>query len=245
MNKYKITIEYNGTNFVGWQKQTNGISIQFCIEDALFKLTGEKVTIFGAGRTDAGVHARGQVAHFEITKLVSLDSIRDGLNQHLKKNPISILKSEKVGNDFNARFSAKIRSYQYKIINRRSPLTIEKNLALGVFKKLNINEMKKAAKLFIGKYDFNAFRSINCQSSSSIKTVNSCVVSQINEEITINVSARSFLHSQVRIMVGTLIEIGKGKIGHNELAEIIASKDRARAGPTVPAHGLYLINVEY
>ena len=245
MNKYKIIIEYSGTNFVGWQKQTNGISIQSCIEDALFKLTGEKTTIFGAGRTDAGVHAKGQVAHFEIKKVISLDSIRDGLNQHLKKNPISILKSEKVDNDFNARFSAKIRTYQYRIINRRSPLTIEKNLALGVFKKLNVNEMKKGAKFFIGKYDFNAFRSIDCQSSSSVKTVNSCEVNEINEEITVNVSARSFLHSQVRIMVGTLIEIGKGKIKSKELAEIISSKDRSRAGPTVPAHGLYLMKVKY
>ena len=245
MNKYKIIIEYSGTNFVGWQKQTNGISIQSCIENALFKLTGEKTTIFGAGRTDAGVHAKGQVAHFEIKKVISLDSIRDGLNQHLKKNPISILKSEKVDNDFNARFSAKIRTYQYRIINRRSPLTIEKNLALGVFKKLNVNEMKKAAKFFIGKYDFNAFRSIDCQSSSSVKTVNSCEVNEINEEITVDVSARSFLHSQVRIMVGTLIEIGKGKIKSKELAEIISSKDRSRAGPTVPAHGLYLMKVKY
>ena len=245
MNKYKIIIEYSGTNFVGWQKQTNGISIQSCIEDALFKLTGEKTTIFGAGRTDAGVHAKGQVAHFEIKKVISLDSIRDGLNQHLKKNPISILKSEKVDNDFNARFSAKIRTYQYRIINRRSPLTIEKNLALGVFKKLDVDEMKKAAKFFIGKYDFNAFRSIDCQSSSSVKTVNSCEVNEINEEITVDVSARSFLHSQVRIMVGTLIEIGKGKIKSKELAEIISSKDRTRAGPTVPAHGLYLMKVKY
>ena len=245
MNKYKIIIEYSGTNFVGWQKQTNGISIQSCIENALFKLTGEKTTIFGAGRTDAGVHAKGQVAHFEIKKVISLDSIRDGLNQHLKKNPISILKSEKVDNDFNARFSAKIRTYQYRIINRRSPLTIEKNLALGVFKKLNVNEMKKGAKFFIGKYDFNAFRSIDCQSSSSVKTVNSCEVNEINEEITVDVSARSFLHSQVRIMVGTLIEIGKGKIKSKELAEIISSKDRSRAGPTVPAHGLYLMKVKY
>ena len=245
MNKYKIIIEYSGTNFVGWQKQTNGISIQSCIENALFKLTGEKTTIFGAGRTDAGVHAKGQVAHFEIKKVISLDSIRDGLNQYLKKNPISILKSEKVDNDFNARFSAKIRTYQYRIINRRSPLTIEKNLALGVFKKLNVNEMKKGAKFFIGKYDFNAFRSIDCQSSSSVKTVNSCEVNEINEEITVNVSARSFLHSQVRIMVGTLIEIGKGKIKSKELAEIISSKDRSRAGPTVPAHGLYLMKVKY
>ena len=245
MNKYKIIIEYSGTNFVGWQKQTNGISIQSCIENALFKLTGEKTTIFGAGRTDAGVHAKGQVAHFEIKKVISLDSIRDGLNQHLKKNPISILKSEKVDNGFNARFSAKIRTYQYRIINRRSPLTIEKNLALGVFKKLNVNEMKKGAKFFIGKYDFNAFRSIDCQSSSSVKTVNSCEVNEINEEITVDVSARSFLHSQVRIMVGTLIEIGKGKIKSKELAEIISSKDRSRAGPTVPAHGLYLMKVKY
>ena len=245
MHKYKINIEYDGTDFVGWQKQENGISIQSSLEDAIYKLTNEDVTIFGAGRTDAGVHAKNQVAHFEIKKNLSLDNIRDGLNQYLKKLSISILKSEIVDENFNARFSANLRVYQYKIKNRRPPLTFEKNLYWGVFKKLNINDMKKAIKYFIGKHDFNAFRSIDCQSSSSLKTINDCNIEAENENIFINISARSFLHSQVRIIVGTLVEVGKGNIKPEEIKEIILRKDRSRAGPTAPAQGLYLIKVEY
>jgi len=245
MPKYKITIEYDGTNFVGWQRQENGPSIQSSIENAIIKLSSEKITIVGAGRTDAGVHAKGQVAHFEINKDIPLDNIRDGLNQHLRKLPIAILKVEIVDENFNARFSAKLRSYQYRIINRRPPLTIDKNQAWGVFKKLSISDMKKTAPLFVGKHDFNAFRSIDCQSSSSIKTINSCNAEKINENILINVSAKSFLHSQVRIIVGTMVEVGKGKIKIEEIKKIIESKNRNRAGPTAPAHGLYLVKIEY
>ena len=245
MPKYKIDIEYDGTNFVGWQKQENGISIQSSIEEAIKKLSSENVTVYGAGRTDAGVHAKEQVAHFETSKDINLKNIRDGLNQHLRKLPIAILSAEIVDENFNARFSAKLRSYQYKIVNRRSPLTFEKNLAWGIFKILNIQDMKEAAKLFIGKHDFNAFRSIDCQSTSSIKTINDCNIQEIDDYILINVSARSFLHSQVRIIVGTLVEVGKGRIKVQEIKEIINCKKRNRAGPTAPAHGLYLIKVEY
>ena len=244
MYNYKIVIEYDGTNFVGWQQQENGQSIQSALQDALFKLSNEKVTIFGAGRTDAGVHAKGQVAHFEINKNMSLDNIRDGLNQYLKKLPISVLSSEIVDKDFNARFSATLRSYQYKIKNRRPPLTFEKKLYWGIFTKLDINDMKRATKYFIGKYDFNAFRSIDCQSRSTLKTIKECNIEEINNNIYINVSAKSFLHSQVRIMVGTLVEIGKGKITKS-LKEIIESKDRSQAGVTAPACGLYLLKVCY
>ena len=173
MPKYKITIEYDGTNFVGWQRQENGPSIQSSIEEAIKKITSETVNVFGAGRTDSGVHAKGQVAHFELSKNISLDKIRDGINQHLRPLPIAILDAKKVNEDFHARFSAQLRSYEYLIINRRSPLTLYKNQAWGVFKQLNINEMKKAALNFVGKHDFNAFRSIDCQSSSSIKTIQS------------------------------------------------------------------------
>ena len=245
MSKIKLTIEYDGTNFVGWQKQKNGISIQSCIEEAIKKLTSKETTLFGAGRTDAGVHAKGQVAHFELTKSLSLDNIRDGLNQYLRKKSISILRAEEVEKNFDARFSAKLRSYQYKIINRRAPLTLERNYSWGVFKKLNIKHMSEATEYFIGKHDFNSFRSIDCQSSTSIKTINSCYIDQNNEFILINVSAKSFLHSQVRIIVGTLVEVGKEKIKADEIKEIIKSKNRKRAGPTAPAHGLYLMKVEY
>ena len=245
MPKYKILIEYDGTNFVGWQRQNNGLSIQSSIEEAIKKISSETVSVFGAGRTDSGVHAKGQVAHFDISKRIPIDRMRDGLNQHLRPLPISILDTEEATEDFHARFSALLRNYEYLIINRRSPLTLHKNYAWGVFKDLNINNMEKAAINFEGRHDFNAFRSIDCQSSSSIKTIKSCTVEKKERHITIKVSAKSFLHSQVRIIVGTLVEVGKGKILSGNIKNIIESKDRSQAGATAPAHGLYLLKVEY
>jgi len=245
MVRYKITIEYDGTDFVGWQKQENGLSIQSSLEVAIKKMTSETVSVFGAGRTDSGVHAKGQVAHFELSKNIPLDNIRDGINQHLRPLPIAILDVKEVNNDFHARFSAKIRTYEYLIINRRGPLTFNKNLIWGVFKKLNIDAMKEAALIFVGKHDFNAFRSIDCQSSSSIKTIQSCSIETNDQHITLNVSAKSFLHSQVRIMVGTLVEAGKGKFNSSDVKDIIKSRDRSKAGATAPAHGLYLLKVGY
>ena len=203
MTKYKIIIEYDGTDFVGWQKQENGPSIQSSLEDAIKKITSETVNVFGAGRTDSGVHAKGQVAHFEFSKNIALDNIRDGINQHLRPLPIAILGVEEVNDDFHARFSAKLRTYEYLIINRRAPLTFNKNLVWVVFKKLNMDAMKDAASNFVGKHDFNAFRSVDCQSSSSIKTIQSCSIETNDQHITLSVSAKSFLHSQVRIMAGT------------------------------------------
>ena len=245
MAKYKIIVEYDGTDFVGWQKQENGPSIQSSLEDAIKKITSEIVNVFGAGRTDSGVHAKGQVAHFEFSKNISLDNIRDGINQHLRPLPIAILDVKEVDDDFHARFSAKLRTYEYLIINRRAPLTFNKNLAWGVFKKLNMDAMKDAASNFVGKHDFNAFRSVDCQSSSSIKTVQSCSIETNDQHIKLNVSAKSFLHSQVRIMAGTMVEVGKGKFNSSDVKDIIKSRDRSQAGATAPAHGLYLLKVEY
>ncbi|MDC0057298.1 tRNA pseudouridine(38-40) synthase TruA [Alphaproteobacteria bacterium] len=245
MPKYKITVEYAGTDFVGWQRQQNGPSIQSSIEDAIKKITSETVNVYGAGRTDSGVHAKGQVAHFTISKKFSSDSIRDGINQHLRPLPIAVLEANKVNENFHARFCAQLRNYEYLIINRRSPLTIYKNQAWGVFKQLNISEMKEAALNFIGKHDFNAFRSVDCQATSSIKTIQSCSVEKNDQYIIINVGAKSFLHSQVRIIAGTLVDVGKGKISPAEINKIIENKDRSKAGATAPAHGLYLLKVEY
>ena len=244
MFNFKITIEYDGTNYVGWQKQDNGLSIQEAIEDAIFKLTAEKINLFGAGRTDSGVHALGQVAHFNLKKNFKIDNIRDGLNQHLRPQPIAILKVAKVHQDFHARFSAIKRTYEYVITNRRPPLTINKNKSWGVFKKLDIQKMKFEAQFFIGKHNLQAFRSIHCQSSSSVKTIDDIKILHKNNDIYIRVSARSFLHSQVRIMVGTLVDIGKGKI-KNSIKKIIKDKDRSDAGITAPACGLYLLKIEY
>ena len=245
MPRYKISVEYKGTNYVGWQNQDNGISIQSLIEEALNSLTLEKSKVFGAGRTDAGVHAIKQIAHFDIKKNFSEKSIKDGLNQHLRPNLISITEANKVPNTFHARFSAKQRYYKYVIINRRAPLTLENELAWIVYKKLNIKNMQEASKYFLGKHNFEAFRSINCQSKSPIKTIDYIEVKEEKNKIIIEVKAKSFLHSQVRIIAGTLVEVGKGKIKPNEIKDIITEGKRKESGPTAPALGLYLVSVSY
>ncbi len=244
MHNYKITIEYEGTNFVGWQRQENGLSIQQLIEESIQKLSNKKTTIFGAGRTDAGVHAKGQVASFELDNNLDTDTIRDGLNHHLRPHPIAIISTEKVDNDFNARFSAKLRHYEYRVVNRRPPLTLENNRLWCVHKKIDLKKITEQSKNFLGKHDLSAFRSINCQSKSSIKSITSMDIKTNNDEIFFTISAKSFLHSQVRIMVGTLIDIGLGKISKS-ISEIISLKKREYAGVTAPPHGLYLIEVEY
>ena len=244
MNNYKLTIEYDGSNFVGWQQQKNGNSIQSAIQKAILELSGERVIVNGAGRTDAGVHAYGQVASFSIKKKIDTDVIRDGLNQHLRPRLISIQKAEEVDDEFHARFSAKKRWYKYKIINRRAPLTIDVNHAWCVFKKLDITKMKNESSFFIGQHDLNAFRSVYCQSKSSIKTIENIKITQEDENIIIEIGARSFLHSQVRIMVGTLVDIAKGNI-NKSIKEIINNKKREEAGQTAPPRGLYLLKVEY
>ena len=244
MHNYKIVIEYDGTNFVGWQQQENGQSIQSTLQEALFKLTGENIIIFGAGRTDAGVHAYGQVASFNLNKKIEIDVIRDGLNQHLRPQPIAVQKAELVEDDFHARFSAKKRWYEYKIINRRPPLTIDVNRAWCVYKNLDIEKMKSESASFLGKHDLNAFRSAHCQSKNSTKTIDSISIRNKDEQIIFDVSAKSFLHSQVRIMIGTLVDIAKGNI-NKTILDIINSKQREIAGQTAPAHGLYLKRIEY
>ena len=244
MHNYKIVIEYDGTNFVGWQQQENGQSIQSALQEALVKLSNEKVIIFGAGRTDAGVHAYGQVASFNLNKKIKTDVIRDGLNQHLRPHPIAVQNAEIVDDNFHARFSAKKRWYEYKIINRRPPLTIALNRAWCVYKNLDIEKMKNESLSFLGKHDLNAFRSAHCQSKNSMKTIDSISIKNIDEDIIIEVSAKSFLHSQVRIMIGTLVDIAKGNINKTVL-DIINSKQRDIAGQTAPANGLYLKKVEY
>ena len=244
MFNFKIIIEYDGTDYVGWQRQDNGFSIQEAIENAIFKLTGEKIIIFGAGRTDAGVHALGQVAHFNLKKEFKADNIRDGLNQYLRPQPIAILSAEIVNDKFHSRFSAIKRTYKYIITNRRSPLTINKNKSWGVFKKLDIGKIEFEAKYFIGRHNLEAFRSAHCQSNSALKTIDAISITNKHNDIIITISAKSFLHSQVRIMVGTLVEVGKGKI-IKSIKDIIEEEKRSQAGITAPACGLYLVKVEY
>ena len=244
MHNYKIILEYEGTNFVGWQRQDNGLSVQQLIEESIQKLCSKKTTIFGAGRTDAGVHAKGQVASFELAKYISTDTLRDGINHHLRPYPIAVLSAEKTNPDFNARFSAKLRWYEYKIINRRSPLTLENNRVWCVHKTINIKKIIEESKKFIGKHDLSAFRSINCQSQSAIKSIDTIDIKKKDEKIHFTIAAKSFLHSQVRIMVGTLVDIGLEKLSKS-VSEIITLKNREYAGVTAPPYGLYLKKIDY
>lgn len=263
LRRYKITIEYDGRGFSGWQKHKGPegaacLSIEQQLETALFQLFGKEIILNVAGRTDAGVHAWGQVAHFDLKgKPNSLEpyKIMKALNFYLKlqeascpkgEQRIAIVNIKEVGQDFHARFSAKKRHYEYLILNRQAPITIERGLYWQVFTKLNIAKMKEAAQAFIGKYNFNSFRASACQAKNPVKSIDNISIDScpdLTEKISINISARSFLHNQVRIIIGTLVEIGKGKSLNIE--EIIAKEDRRFAGPTAPPHGLYLKRIDY
>ena len=245
MPRYKLNIEYCGTDYSGWQRQDNAPSIQQAIEKAIFSFCGDDVRTQGAGRTDAGVHAIGQVAHADLTKDWPAARVRDALNAHLRPQKIAILDAEAVPEDFEARFSAIKRHYRYRIINRRAPLTVDRDLAWHVAKPLDAEKMHAAAQLLVGKQDFSTFRSIHCQSRSPIKTVDHVRVSRMGEEIEITCSARSFLHNQVRSFVGSLKRVGDGKWSERDFKAALESRDRTRCGPVAPATGLYLERVDY
>jgi tRNA pseudouridine38-40 synthase len=245
MPRYKLIIEYDGTPFVGWQVQDNGPSIAAAIEAAFAKFSGEATKVFGAGRTDAGVHALGQVAHVDLGKDWDVDTIRDALNAHLRPAPIAILRAEQVAPDFDARFSARERHYLYRIANRRADLALERDRAWRIAKPLDSEAMHEAAQRLVGKHDFTTFRSAECQAKSPVKTLDALDVVRAGEEIRITASARSFLHHQVRSMVGSLALVGEGKWSADELAAALAARDRAACGPVAPACGLYLVRVEY
>ena len=244
--RYKIIIEYDGTPFVGWQKQENGRSIQESIESAIKKIFEEEVVIFGAGRTDAGVHAIGQTAHFDIKKK-SFDTyvIKNALNDHLRPFPISILYVEEVDENFHARFDAIQRKYLYRIINRKSPLTIEKGRAWQVHKSLSVELMKKCIPLIEGKHDFTTFRSAHCQSESPIKTIDEVKITQFDENIYFGISAKSFLHHQVRSLVGSLKMVGDGSWSIHNFDNALKSKNRSKCGALAPSEGLYFMEVKY
>ena len=245
MPRYCIEIEYDGTPFVGWQRQKNGPSVQTALEHAVKKLTGEEATVYGAGRTDAGVHARGQVAHFDLSTDWGPEKIRDGLNYHLKPDPVAILRSKSVAAEFDSRFDAVKRHYLYCIINRRAPLALDGTKAWAVKTPLDHSAMDEAAQYLIGKHDFTTFRSIHCQAKSALRTLDEVKVTRNGERIEIAVSARSFLHNQVRSIVGSLKMAGVGKWQPEHLARILAAKDRSACGPVAPAHGLYFMQVDY
>ena len=243
--RFKLTLEYDGAPFQGWQRSATGPSVEGALEDAVEKLTGAKSEVVGAGRTDAGVHARGQVAHLDIEKPFEGWKLADALNAHLRPAPISVLSAEQVPAQFHARFDATRRVYRYRIINRRSPLALEQGKAWRVGSPLDASAMDVAAQRLIGNHDFTTFRDSHCQARSPIKTLDRCVVSRDGEDIAVWCEARSFLHRQVRSMVGTLAEVGLGKMNADDIAHALAAKDRAQCGPVAPGEGLYLMGVDY
>lgn len=245
MSRYRAILEYDGGPFVGWQRQRSGTSVQQVVEEAIVKFTGQTVTVFAAGRTDAGVHALGQVIHFDLDRPFDTETVRDAINFHLKPHPVSILSAAEAADDFHARFSAIGRSYVYRIVNRRAPLTIDRGRRWRVPMALDSDAMAEAAKCLIGKHDFSTFRAALCQAKSPVKTLDVCDVTRVGEAIDISVEARSFLHHQVRNIVGTLKLVGEGKWSATDMKAALEARDRARGGPTAPADGLYLRSVAY
>ena len=245
MPRYKLTLEYDGTPFVGWQMQENGPSVQARLAAAIKAFSGEGTIPRGAGRTDAGVHALGQVAHMDLAKDWPPEKVRDALNAQLRPDPISVLACEPAPDDFDARFSATARHYLYRIVNRRSPLALERDRAWQVVHMLDAAAMHDAAQGLVGHHDFSTFRSAECQAASPVKTLDRLAVARVGEEIRIEASARSFLHNQVRSMVGSLKLVGEGKWAASDLEQALQARDRSACGPVAPACGLYLANVDY
>lgn len=245
MPRFKFTLEYDGAPFVGWQRQSNGLSVQEVIETALKALCGERVAIRGAGRTDTGVHAMGQVAHADLGKEWRSDVLRDGLNAHMRPHPVAILAAELVPKTFDARFSAIRRHYLYKIVNRRAPLTVWRDHAWLVKRKLDADAMQVAARYLIGCHDFSTFRDSECQAASPVRTLERLDVLRTGDEIQISASARSFLHTQVRSIAGSLEFVGAGKWNVADLRAALDARDRRRCGMVAPPAGLYLMRVDY
>ena len=245
MPRYRLTIEYDGTPFVGWQVQEDHLTVQGVITDAILAFTGERTIVAGAGRTDTGVHALGQVAHVDLSKDWGVGNVRDAINFHLRPRLVSVLTAEQVAADFDARFSAIKRHYLYRIVNRRADLTLDQDRAWRVPRPLDSEAMHAAAQRLIGKHDFTTFRSTECQAKSPVKTLDRLDVSRHGDEIRIGASARSFLQHQVRSMVGSLVHVGEGKWTADDLALALAARDRAACGQVAPPHGLYLVRVQY
>lgn len=245
MPRFKLTIEYDGTGYAGWQRQAGEPSVQQSIEDAVSGFSGETVTLQAAGRTDAGVHALGQVAHVDLFDPWEPGTVRDAINAHLRPHPIAVIRADGVPDDFEARFSALRRHYRYRIVNRRAPLTVDRHRVWQVARPLDADAMQDAAQVLVGKHDFSTFRSAHCQSRSPVKSVDRIAVTRTGDAITIACTARSFLHNQVRSFVGSLKLVGEEKWSATDLQEALEARDRARCGPVAPPDGLYLVAVDY
>ncbi|MBL4601409.1 MAG: tRNA pseudouridine(38-40) synthase TruA [Emcibacteraceae bacterium] len=244
-NRYKLTIEYDGSNYHGWQLQESAPSIQGELEKAAYKFCQSECRFHAAGRTDAGVHAKGMVAHVDIPRDIDAYKVMDALNFYLKGIPISILNSERVDDEFHARFSAKKRYYRYHIINRRAKLSLMRGQAWQIKETLDVDAMNEAAQVLVGKHDFTTFRSVHCQAKSPLKTLEKLTVNRDGENIYIDTSAISYLHHQVRSMVGCLYYVGRGKWTKDDLRNALQAKNRAALGYNAPPDGLYFIRVDY
>ena len=245
MARFKLTIEYDGRPFCGWQRQADHPSVQEEIEKAILSFSGEAALIGGAGRTDAGVHATGQVAHVDLNGSWDANRVREALNFHLKPNPIAILSVEEVSEEFDARFSAAARHYHYRIINRRPPLTFDRGQAMHVKHDLDAALMHEAAQCLVGTHDYTTFRHVHCQAKSPVKSIDHINVERNGDEISIFVSARSFLHNQVRSIAGSLVQVGGDRWTVTDFKNALEACDRSRCGPVAPAEGLCLYQVDY
>ncbi len=246
MPRYKLTIEYDGGPYMGWQWQDHGPSVQGVMEAAAAKLNkGQDVLVYGSGRTDSGVHALGQVAHMDLPHEIRPDKLRDAMNYHMSKDPVTVLSAEIMKDEWHARFDATERSYLYRIIDRRMKLSLDKGRLWRIPVKMDADAMHAAAQVLVGTHDFSAFRDIKCQAKSPVKTIDEITILRAGAEIHCHFRARSFLHKQVRSLIGTLAEVGMGKWNTADMREVLESKDRQECGPVAPPDGLYLVSVKY
>jgi len=243
--RYRLTIEYEGSSYSGWQRQAGARTVQGALEAAASAIAEGPVEVIGAGRTDAGVHALGQTAHVDLPKALAVDKVRDAMNAHLRPHPISVLIAEAADERFHARFDATQRSYLYRIVNRRPDLAFDRGRAWRVPSRLDAEAMHGAAQALVGRHDFTTFRDSQCQADSPVKTLDAMAVMRVDEEVQVRCAARSFLHRQVRSMVGSLVDVGRGKEEAGWIADILAAADRTRCGPVAPPDGLYLVAVKY
>lgn len=245
MHRYKITLEYIGRGYCGWQRQKESLSLQQLVEEAIFAFSKQKTDVIVAGRTDAGVNAYGQVAHFDLEKYYEPRRLMLSINHFLRPHTIGVVAAESAESDFHARFSAKSRHYVYKILNRPAINIVEQGLKYWIRQPLNIDKMQEGADFLLGQHDFSSFRASECQSNSPIRTLDEIKIIRNGDDVEIHVSALSFLHHMVRNIVGSLVIVGKGKWPPEKMREILNAKNRCAAGPTAPAHGLYFLRVEY
>lgn len=245
MPRFRLTVEYDGAPFVGWQRQDNGPSVQQALEDAVFGFCGERVLVYGAGRTDTGVHALGQVAHLDLQREATAKTLREALNFHLRPKPVAVIDAAPTAPDFHARFSATARVYRYRILNRPAPPVLDHGRVWWIPRPLDVTAMVEAGCRLVGRHDFTTFRSIACGADDPVKTLSNLILESVGEEIRIEAMARSFLHNQVRIMVGTLSLVGLGRWSPDDITKALDARDRTRGGPTAPPQGLYLLQVRY